>query len=154
MIDLSILWLVPIAYFIHILEEGPRFIPWAMKHYGAPKNFKEFLVGNIILMGYVLISVSLAIFYTNEWTIVIGLATAAWIFTNFLMHAYYTLRYGEYSPGIVTASAIYAPVTVFIYYNFTISGILSTTGIILSIIIGFAVMYVPTLMQMKRHGKI
>lgn len=154
MIDLSILWLVPIAYLIHIFEEAPRFVPWATKRFGQPKNFKEFVVGNIFLMAYVLISVSLAIFYTNEWTIVIGLATAAWIFSNFLIHAYYTLRYGEYSPGIVTASAIYAPVTVFIYYNFLISGILSTTGIILSIIIGFAVMYVPTLIQMKRHGKI
>lgn len=152
--DLSILWLVPIAYFIHIIEEAPRFMPFAIKYYGQPKNLKEFVVGNIILMAYVLISVSLAIFYTNEWTMVIGLATAAWIFTNFLMHAYYTLRYGEYSPGVVTASAIYAPVTVFIYYNFIISGILSTTDIILSMILGFVIMYVPTLMQMKRHGKI
>ncbi|MGZ7047060.1 MAG: HXXEE domain-containing protein [Methanobacterium sp.] len=154
MIDLSILWLVPLAYLVHIFEETPRFVPWAIKYIGAPENFTEFVIGNVIFMVYFLISVSLAIFYTNEWTIVIGLAPAAFIFTNFLIHAYYTLRYGEYSPGVVTASAIYAPVTVFIYYNFLISGILSTTGIILSIIIGFVAVYVPTLIQLKRHGKI
>lgn len=154
MIDLNILWLVPLAYLIHICEETPRFLPWAIKYYGAPETFKEFVIGNVIFMIGVIIAVSLAIFYTNTWTIIIGLATAAWIFTNFIMHAYYTLRYGEYSPGVVTASAIYAPVAVFIYYNFLVSGIISTTWIILSFIIGFGVMYIPTLIQMKRHGKI
>ncbi len=30
--DLTILWLVPVAYFVHILEETPRFVPWAIKY--------------------------------------------------------------------------------------------------------------------------
>ena len=29
--DLNILWFVPLAYFVHILEESPRFVPWAKK---------------------------------------------------------------------------------------------------------------------------
>jgi hypothetical protein len=149
--DLNILWLVPIAFFIHIFEEAPRFVPWALKTKIIKSfNFKEFVLGNIIFMVYVLISVSLAVFYTSQWTLIIGLATAAWIFSNFLVHAYYTLRTGIYSPGVVTSSAIYAPVTVFIYYNFLVSGILSTLDIILSIIIGFGVMYIPLFIQMKR----
>ena len=101
-------------------------------------------------MTYVLISVFLATFYPSEWTLVIGLSTAAWIFSNFLIHASFTLYTGEYSPGVVTASAIYAPVSVYIYTNFLGSGILSNVDIILSIIIGFAVMYVPTLIQIWR----
>ena len=105
-------------------------------------------------MVYVLISVSLAIFYPSQWTLVLGLATAAWIFSNFLIHASYTLYTGEYSPGVVTASAIYAPVSLYIYYNFWTYGLLNTLDIVLSIIIGFAVMYVPTLIQQKRKGKI
>jgi hypothetical protein len=152
--DLNILWLVPIAYMIHILEETPRFVPWAKKYLGAPETFGQFVLGNIIFMAYVLISVSLAIFYPNEWTIILGLATAAWIFSNFLIHASYTLYTGEYSPGVVTASAIYAPVSLYIYYNFWVSGTLSTLDIILSVIIGFSVMYVPTLIQERRKGKI
>ncbi|MGZ7109618.1 MAG: HXXEE domain-containing protein [Methanobacterium sp.] len=152
--DLNILWFVPLAYFIHILEESPRFVPWAQKYLGAPETFGQFVLGNVIFMAYVLISVSLAIFYPSEWTLVLGLSTAAWIFSNFLIHALYTLYTGEYSPGVVTASAIYAPVAVYIYYNFWGSGILNTFDIILSIIIGFAVMYVPTLIQEKRKGKI
>lgn len=150
--DLYILWLVPAAYFVHILEETPRFVPWAVKYIGAPETFGQFVLGNVIFMAYVIIATSLAICYTNEWTLIIGLSAAAWIFSNFLVHAYYTLRTGEYSPGVVTASAIYVPVSLYIYYNFIGSGLLNTLDIILSIIIGFAVMYVPTLIQKKRKG--
>ena len=152
--DLNILWLVPVAYFIHILEESPRFVPWAKKYLGAPETFGQFIIGNVIFMVYVLVSVFLAIFYPSQWTLIIGLATAAWIFSNFLIHASYTLYTGEYSPGVVTASAIYAPVSLYIYYSLWASGIVNTLDIILSILIGFAVMYVPTLIQIKRKGKI
>lgn len=148
--DLNILWLVPIAYCIHILEESPRFVPWATRYFSAPTTFGQFILGNVILMAYVLISISLAVFYPSELTIVIGLATAAWIFSNFLIHAFYTLYTGEYSPGVVTASAIYAPVAVYIYAVFLGSGTLNQSDIIASIILGFGIMYIPTFIQIWR----
>jgi len=104
-------------------------------------------------MAYVLISVALATLYPREWTLVLGLSTAAWIFSNFLIHASFTLSTGEYSPGVVTASALYAPLSVYIYSNVMGSGLLSTTDILVSIIIGFAIMYVPTLIQVVRGKK-
>ncbi|HOW33179.1 MAG TPA: HXXEE domain-containing protein [Methanoregulaceae archaeon] len=152
--DFIILWLVPIAYFIHIIEETPRFVPWAKRYFSAPSTFAQFVLGNVIFMGYVLIAVFLATFYPREWTLVLGLSTAAWIFSNFLIHASLTLYTGEYSPGVVTASALYAPVSVYIYATFLGSGILSNADIIVSIIIGFAAMFIPTLIQVgrgKRH---
>jgi hypothetical protein len=152
--DLYILWLVPAAYFVHILEESPRFVPWAQKYLGAPETYGQFVLGNVIFMAYVIISTSLAIFYTNEWTLILGLSAAAWIFSNFLIHAYFTLRTGIYSPGIVTAGAIYVPVSLYIYSNFWTSGLLSPIDFILSFIIGFAIMYIPTIIQEKRKGKI
>ena len=152
--DLNILWFVPAAYFIHILEESPRFVPWAQKYLGAPKTFGQFVLGNVTFMAYVIITISLSIFYTSQWTLIIGLSAAAWIFSNFLIHAYFTLRTSVYSPGIVTAGAIYVPVSLYIYSNFWTSGLLSTIDVILSFIIGFAIMYVPTIIQEKRKGKI
>ena len=57
--DLNILWLVPLAYFIHIFEESPRFPAWAVKiRMITSMSFGEFALGNIIFMAYVLISVS------------------------------------------------------------------------------------------------
>lgn len=139
--------MVPLAYFIHIIEETPRFVPWAKRYLSAPSTFGQFVLGNVIFMAYVLISVSLATFYPGEWTLVLGLSTVAWIFSNFLIHASLTLYTGEYSPGVVTASALYAPVSVYIYTIVLRSGILSNADILLSIIIGFAIMFVPTLIQ-------
>ncbi len=152
--EFTILWVVPIAYLIHIIEETPRFVPWAKRYFSAPATFAQFVLGNVIFMGYVLIAVFLATFYPREWTLVLGLSTAAWIFSNFLIHASLTLYTGEYSPGVVTASALYAPVSVYIYTTVLGSGILSTVDIIVSIIIGFAAMFIPTLIQVgrgKRH---
>ena len=148
--DTSILWLVPVAYCIHILEETPRFVPWATKYLSAPSTFPQFVLGNGIFMAYVLASVSLAVFYPGEWTLILGLSTAAWIFSNFLIHASLTLYTGEYSPGVVTASALYAPIAVYIYATVIQSEIMSQSDIILSIVIGFAVMYVPTVIQVWR----
>lgn len=133
-----------------MVEETPRFIPWAKKYLSAPSTFPQFVLGNAIFMAYVLAFVSLAIFYTSEWTLILGLSTVAWIFSNFLIHASLTLYTGEYSPGVVTASAIYAPLAVYIYATFMQSEILSLVEIVLSIIIGFAVMYVPTFIQVWR----
>lgn len=151
--DVTILWLVPIAYCIHMVEETPRFVPWAKKYLSAPSTFPQFVLGNVIFMVYVLAFVSLANFYPSEWTLILGLSTAAWIFSNFLIHASLTLYTGEYSPGVVTASAIYAPLAVDIYANFIQSGIMNQGDIVLSIVIGFAVMYVPTCIQVWRGKK-
>jgi hypothetical protein len=154
--DLNILWLVPIAYLIHIIEETPRFVPWAKRYLSAPSTFAQFVLGNVIFMAYVVAAVGLATFYPGEWTLILGLSTAAWIFSNFLIHASLTLYTGEYSPGVVTASAIYAPVTVYIYASVLESGLLNNGEIVLSVIIGFAIMYVPTFIQVwrgKRKGQ-
>jgi hypothetical protein len=152
--DLTILWIVPVAYLIHIFEETPRFVPWALKYIGAPEDFTQFIIGNVIFMVYVIVATSLAIFIPNQWTLIIGLSTAGWIFSNFLIHAYFTLRTGVYSPGVVTAGSVYVPVSLFIYYNLWISGFANALVIILSLIIGFAIMYIPTFIQGKRKGKI
>ena len=85
--DINILWLVSIAYFIHIIEEAPRFVPWTKRYFSAPATFAQFVLGNVIFMAYVHISVFLATVYPGEWTLVLGLSTAAWIFSNFLIHA-------------------------------------------------------------------
>ncbi len=151
--DVTILWLVPIAYFIHILEETPRFVPWAKRYLSAPSTFAQFVLGNVIFMVYVLVAVGLATLYPSEWTLVLGLSTAAWAFSNFLIHASLTLYTGVYSPGVVTASAIYAPITLYIYATFLESGIVSTFDVIVSVIIGFGIMYVPTFIQVWRGKK-
>ncbi|MDA8206056.1 MAG: hypothetical protein M0Z36_08305, partial [Thermaerobacter sp.] len=59
------------------------------------------------------------------------------------LHAILTLWSGEYSPGVVTAGSIYVPVALYVYRSFWNQ--LKGTTLLGSIIIGFAVMYIPQL---------
>jgi len=155
--DINILWLVPVAYAIHIIEEAPRFVPWTKRYswlFTSQFTMPKFILGNCLFMAYVLISIFLAISYHGEWTLVLGLSTAAWIFSNFLLHATITLYSGEYSPGVVTAGALYVPISLYIYSNFLKSGILTPLDILWSIIIGFAVMYLPQLNAIRFERKL
>lgn len=150
--DINILWLVPLSYAIHIVEESPRFVPWTKNYpWLFPTNYtvRKFIFGNCLFMTYVLVSVFLATAYQSQWTLILGLSTAGWIFANFILHASTTLYSGEYSPGVVTAGAIYVPILLYIYVILGESGILSSLDIIWSIIIGFAVMYLPSLLTYK-----
>jgi len=149
--DLNILWLVPIAYSIHIIEESPRFVPWAIRYFSAPKTFGQFILGNVMFMAYVIIAVFLATTYPSEWTLILGLSTAAWIFSNFTIHAFFTLTSGEYSPGVVTAGAIYVPVALYIFASFLQANLLSGVDIVISVFLGaFIFMYIPVAIQMWR----
>ncbi len=148
----QILWLVPVAYAIHILEETPRFVPWTQKYpwlFTSRFTMPLFIVGNAIFMAYVLIAVFLATTFPSQWTFILGLSTASWIFANFLLHAVMTLFTGVYAPGLVTAGAIYVPVSLFIYGSFWQAGMLTPSVVIWSILVGFAVMYLPQLNAMR-----
>lgn len=104
-----------------------------------------FVFGNGLFMTYVVVSVFLATTLPSQWTLVLGLSTASWIFANFLLHAGMTLYTGVYAPGLVTAAAIHAPLSVYIYGTAWQAGEPALAGFVLSILIGFAVMYGPQL---------
>jgi len=144
----QIFWLVPIAYAVHILEETPRFVPWTKKYpwlFTSRFTMRLFIIGNGAFMAYVLASVLLATTYPGKWTFILGLSTASWIFANFLLHAVMTLYTGVYAPGLVTAGAIYVPVSLFIYGSVWQAGMLTPSVAVWSILLGFAVMYLPQL---------
>ena len=144
----NVLWLVPLAYAIHMAEETPRFIPWTKRYawlFTDRFTMPLFLFGNGVFMAYVLVSVYLATTRTSEWTLIWGLSTAAWLLVNFLQHALLTLVSGEYSPGVVTAGAVYVPVALYVYQTFWRAGALTPSRLAWSIVIGVAVMWVPQL---------
>lgn len=143
---MSVLWLVPISYAIHLVEETPRFIPWTKKYswlFTDRFTMPLFIFGNALFMLYVLMSVSLAITIHKPQAMLLGVSTASCIFSNFLLHAVLTLWSGEYSPGIVTAGSIYVPVSLYVYIS--LGNQLNANTFIGSVIIGFAVMYIPQL---------
>jgi len=114
---------------------------------------RGFIIGNALFMAYVVISVYLATAYPSRWTLILGLSTASWIFSNFLYHAIITLISGIYSPGVVTAGALYVPTSLYIYATAWKSGVLTPSVAVWSLVIGFAVMYLPFLNAMRMARK-
>ena len=144
----SVLWLVAIAQIIHVLlEETPRFVNWA-KNYNPKFDLKLFILGNSVIGGYMLISLVLATAYPSNWTLVLGLSTASFIFFNFLYHAYTTLSSGVYSPGVVTGGAISVPVALYVYWACHSDGALNIGVAAASILVGF----LPMLLIIKSIG--
>ena len=155
-LDMMILWLVPLAYTIHIFEEYPRFVSWTKQYtwlFSSRWDRKFFIDANIMYMAVILGLVALATLFPNTYTLILGLATATWIFTNFLLHAAPTLADGAYSPGVVTAGAIYVPVALYVYGSVITAGALTYPEIAASVVVGFVLMVWPLLNLMRLDRK-
>lgn len=159
--SMDIFWLVPVAYATHILEETPRFVSWTKRYprlFTSRFDMRGFIIGNAAFMGYVVISVFLATANPSPWTLILGLSTASWIFSNFLYHAVLTLVSGIYSPGVVTGGAVYVPTFLYIYGSFWQADMLTLSTVFWSVAVGLAVMYLPFLNAVRaarkdrRHG--
>ncbi len=137
------IWLLPVVYIFHVLEELPRFADWAGDHLGIPYTREKFVAENVVLFSVCIGSVLLAAFGEGAWQTagaVMSLAGAFGFFSNVIFHSVPTLRKGVYSPGVVTACLFFAPASVYIYYLAGVAGLLTPVSVILSIVFGLALL--------------
>jgi len=134
------IWLLPFFGLIHSLEELPRFPGWAEKSLGIPYTRPKFIAENTVLWMISIVSVLMTVYWPRNVGIVLVLSTAVGFFLNVVFHAVFTLKTGIYSPGTVTACLCFAPVSLYIYYLAGKGGLLDLTTIILSMILGLAIL--------------
>ena len=130
------IWLLPLLDLIHFLEELPRFPDWAKKSLKIPYTRTKFIAENIVIGLILTASVLMAVYGPRKVGNVLVLSAAVGFFLNMTFHALFTLRTGFYSPGTVTACLFFAPVSFYIYFLAGKEGLLDSTTIILSIILG------------------
>ena len=136
-------WLLPVVYIFHVLEELPRFPEWAGDHLGIPYTRDKFVAENVVLYTVCVGSVLLAAFGEGAWQTagaVMSLAGAFGFFSNVIFHSVPTLRRGVYSPGVVTACLFFAPASVYIFYLAGAAGLLTPLNVVLSIVLGLALL--------------
>ena len=134
------IWLLPILGVIHSLEELPRFPDWAAKTLEIPYTRTKFIAENIVLFLVLMIAIVLTFYVPGKAGIVLVLSTAACFFLNVIFHAVFTLKTGVYSPGTVTACLFFVPASFYIYYLAGKEGLLTSSTVILSIILGVIVL--------------
>jgi len=111
----QLIWLFPIAYALHVLEELPHFTNWARRYANASFTMRDYLI--VHLTGIVVsVAAPFVVRYFPNRTVIFVFLT--FIFTpavlfNIIFHAGATVAYGVYSPGLLTAITIY-PVVFFV----------------------------------------
>jgi hypothetical protein len=107
----QMVWLFPIAYVMHVLEELPQFTNWA-RRYAAP-NFttRDYLTVHSIGIAVALLASLVVSFFPNRGVIFLFFT---FVFTpavcfNILFHAGATAVFGVYCPGLITALVLYPP---------------------------------------------
>lgn len=109
-------WLFPLAFTLHVLEEVRQFTAWANRHASSQFTFREYLT--IHLAGIALSFTAAAVIrlFPNRVTVFLFFTFmfTPGVFYNIFFHAGATACSGEYCPGLLTALTIYPPLFYFI----------------------------------------
>ena len=106
-------WFFPAVYALHIVEEyGTGFPAWMTRHMHASMDNPGFLLNNALFMAILLATTAWASLSRSRLSAFVFLSWASGnLFWNFIFHLVTTLQADSYSPGLVTASLLYYPVS-------------------------------------------
>lgn len=107
----QVVWLFPVAYSLHVLEELPNFTAWARHYANSQFTMRDYLVIHVSGIAAAFMAALALQFLRNRVAIFIFFA---FIFTpavcfNIFFHVGATAAFGVYSPGLLTAVTIYPP---------------------------------------------
>jgi hypothetical protein len=107
-------WLFPAVYALHIVEEyGTSFPAWMTRHMHASMDNAGFLLNNALFMAILLATTAWASASRSRLSAFVFLSWASGnLFWNFIFHLVTTIHADSYSPGLVTASLLYYPVSI------------------------------------------
>jgi hypothetical protein len=107
--DPALLWLLPLAYALHILEEWFGGFPeWIALIAGSPLPRGSFIATNTIAMAAMVAAILAAT--TREASGWMGIAAASVLFVNAFAHLFGSIATRAYSPGLITGIVVYLPI--------------------------------------------
>jgi hypothetical protein len=132
-------WIPALAFLVHVAEEYPRFPEWATRHFGTTSR-PWYVYSHVPLVAAVL-GISFLAAAAPARTLFPVLATSVqWVFaTNAVFHVATTFVYREYSPGVITAVALFLPGTAYLFGRTVRDGLLTPAQIVVAIVIGTVV---------------
>lgn len=130
-------WLFPLAYVLHVLEEFPQFTNWA-KSYATPRfTMRHYLMIHLIGIVVALLASLLIWFFPNRIVIFLFFTivfTPAVCF-NVLFHAGATAVFGVYCPGLITALLLYPPLFIAVSRRAISERLLTSQAALISFVI-------------------
>jgi hypothetical protein len=138
------IFLICLFYGLHMVEEFAfGFVPWADRYFGR-FDWTQNLIGNFIFL--VCVAAACYLYYENPTRyLLVGMSAAMWILANAFLHISCTILGREYSPGVVTATALYIPGGVYFLSQWGRNGLLTLENVLLSFFVGAMIfMLIPT----------
>ena len=125
------LTLLVFAGLIHVGEETlTGFIKWFKEFVGFPISVTEDIVVNAIFLVALVIG---ALVY-NAYPI-FSLGAVGFVFINSWFHVIGTIKLRKYSPGLISATLLYLPLSLYAYYLIVGSGVVTALSLAYSIVI-------------------
>jgi hypothetical protein len=126
-----IFWAILAVSIVHVAEEYFGGFVGQMKRFLPETDVSQFVSVNMtfLIMCFIACIVAAA-------SLVYSLSMAAVIFINVLFHVGGSIRLKGYSAGLISALLLYVPVSVYAYYHFWSSGLLTQSTVILSFLLG------------------
>jgi hypothetical protein len=135
-----VLWIATTAYGIHALEEYElNWRDWARNVLKLPVGWDSFYLANSLV---VVLGVCCAAVGWREPWFALSLPALMLINATFF-HVAPTAVMRIYSPGTVTAVALFYPIGIWAYWGAWKDGVLTTTQGVLSVVVGAALMATP-----------
>ena len=108
-----LIWIMPAAFMLHIVEEYRGGFPaWVTNVLGGSFNDLAFAFNNAAFLA---IMVGLIVWVSKSNSRIAVFLLIAWssgnIFWDALFHVLTTARFNRYSPGLITSSVLYLPIS-------------------------------------------
>jgi hypothetical protein len=149
-IILLVLIALVFAGLIHVAEETlTGFIKWFKEFVGFPISVSEDIVVNVIFI----VALAIGALVSNTYPI-FSLGAVGFVFINFWFHIIGTVKLRRYSPGLITATLLYLPLSLYAYFLMLTSGSVTVLGLGYSIIISLILYFGGTFGIHILHVKI
>jgi Protein of unknown function with HXXEE motif len=139
----NLLWLMPGSFALHIADEWFNdFTGYVVREmHGDAMPHRQFLLNNAIFMTIMLCLSAWAARSRSRASAFLLMSWASGnLFWDFLVHLFYTVHTSVYSPGLITATLLYYPVTFIVTAAGIRDGRLSVASSIGAFAIGGALM--------------
>ena len=124
-----LLWLVPVFFTLHNLEEAPFMADWSKR---LPTNFhptvstRQFVIAVtfLTLAGFLLTYMGLEYLNNSTGYLIVPGIQMILLFNAFIPHLASTIRFRMYSPGVVTATLVTLPFSFYLFRRTLLENIL------------------------------
>ncbi len=135
-------WLAPVAYALHWVEEWFGFPVWVTAHFPATFSPAQFQRNGIFFMT-VLVGLCLLVSWrSNRTTVLLFLTYVSGLFLhNGLFHLGATVALRSYSPGLVTGVLLQIPLSLLLMRSAMRAGLAGRPQVVAALVVGGIVHY-------------